>query len=99
MGIPCDPIMCFNASDLYPTASTCAIELMLLTQYGCDYESFKHEWVWHSHVIVPMVGSEKVNCSVTQSMYMLHYLLNGALSIFSGGQYDTKVLECSIPGN
>ena len=41
MGIPCDPIMCFNASDLYPTASTCAIELMLLTQYSCDYESFK----------------------------------------------------------
>ena len=41
MGFPCDPVLCFKASDLYPTDSTCAIELMLPTQYSCDYESLK----------------------------------------------------------
>ena len=40
MGFSCDPVLHFNASDLYPTASTCATELTLRTQ-NSDYESFK----------------------------------------------------------
>ena len=42
MGFPRDPVLRVNASDLYPTASTCAIELILPTQYSDDYESFRN---------------------------------------------------------
>ena len=39
MTFPCDPLLCFNPNDLYPTA-TCAIELTLPTQdndyNGCN---------------------------------------------------------------
>ena len=36
MPFPCDPLLCFNPNDLYPTA-TCAIELTLPTQDN-DYK-------------------------------------------------------------
>ena len=58
IGFPCDPLLCFNPDDLYPSASTCAIELTLPTQYS-DYK-----------------------VSGTHTMYMIHYLLKCALSIF-----------------
>ena len=59
MGFPCDPVLCFNASDVYPTFSTCAINTVVITSL------LKMQWMWSSHVMVPMVGSERVNCSVT----------------------------------
>ena len=42
MGFPSDPVLRFNGSDVYPTASTCAIELTLPTRYTGDYASFKN---------------------------------------------------------
>ena len=37
---PGKPTLHFNNTDVYPTASTCALELTLPTKY-CDYETFK----------------------------------------------------------
>ena len=40
LGFPHDPTLNFSDDNLYPTASTCAIELTLPTQYE-TYDQFK----------------------------------------------------------
>ena len=40
LGFPHEPELNFNSTSVYPTASTCAIQLMLPSQYS-NYEDFK----------------------------------------------------------
>lgn len=40
-GFPNEPVLSFNPADVFPTASTCAIELTLPTMYSDNYYQFK----------------------------------------------------------
>ena len=40
-GFPHEPVLSFNPTDVFPTASTCAIELTLPTMYSDNYYKFK----------------------------------------------------------
>ncbi len=42
-GFPLPPAINFNSRNIYPTASTCAVELTLPTQYHDDYDLFKEK--------------------------------------------------------
>lgn len=41
-GFPFTPRITFNSDNIYPTASTCAVELTLPTKYHLDYQCFKN---------------------------------------------------------
>ena len=51
MGFPIDCTLSFNRDIVYPTASTCALEMTLPTRYHDNYELFKQKMVqgllWH----------------------------------------------------
>ena len=41
LGFPKKPSLHFNSTNIYPTASTCALELTLPSKYGTNYDAFK----------------------------------------------------------
>ena len=42
MGFPHKPTLEFDDDNMYPTASTCALTLVLPTKYHMDYSAFKN---------------------------------------------------------
>ena len=40
LGWPTQPELIFNHTDVYPTASTCALHLVLPSKYHEDYDQF-----------------------------------------------------------
>ena len=45
LGFPVLASLSFDVSAVYPTASTCALRLVLPTKYSADYSNFKSKMV------------------------------------------------------
>ena len=46
LGFDCDPSLHFSETDVYPTASTCTVSLVLPTRYYDNYAEFKGKCIF-----------------------------------------------------